>query len=149
MHVEHTLDAPVASSRLFDEVADLARYRRWMPLVHDVVALPPDPDGPAWEVELRAAVGPLARSKRLRMVRTTHEPTTRAVFSRRENDDREHAPWVLTTQIDPAGESSRLTMTLDYGGRLWTGAVLQGVLDRAVRDGSTALLELVTEEPER
>ncbi|MEM9515242.1 MAG: SRPBCC family protein [Actinomycetota bacterium] len=149
MHVEHTLDAPVAPTRLFEEVADLARYRGWMPLVHEVVPLPSDPSGPAWEVELRAAVGPLARSKRLRMVRTTHEPMTRAVFTRREDDGREHAPWVLTTKIDAIDGQSRLTMTLDYGGRLWTGAVLQGVLDRAVRDGSVALLQLVTEETPR
>ncbi|MEO1057057.1 MAG: SRPBCC family protein [Actinomycetota bacterium] len=149
MHVEHTLDAPVAPTRLFEEVADLERYRRWMPLVHEVVAVPPDRSGPAWEVELRAAVGPLARSKRLRMVRTRYEPTTRAVFTRREDDGREHAPWVLTTEIDTIDGRSRLTMTLEYGGRLWAGAVLQGVLDRAVRDGSAALLELVTEETQR
>ncbi|MEM8620250.1 MAG: SRPBCC family protein [Actinomycetota bacterium] len=143
MHVEHSLDAPVEGSRIFDEVSDLSGYVRWMPLVHDVVALAPDSLGAAWDVELRAAVGPLARSKRLRMVRTTFDPTERVVFTRCEIDDREHAPWVLTADVVTAAPGSRLTMTLDYGGRLWTGAVLQGVLDRAVRDGSAALLDLV------
>ena len=143
MHIEHSLDAPVEGSRIFDEVSDLSGYVRWMPLVHDVVALAPDALGEAWDVELRAAVGPLARSKRLRMVRTVFDPTERVVFTRHETDEREHAPWVLTADVVTAGSGSRLTMTLDYGGRLWTGAVLQGVLDRAVRDGSAALLDLV------
>ena len=34
----------------------------------------PTTAGPAWRVELRARVGPFARSKQLRMVRTVHEP---------------------------------------------------------------------------
>ncbi len=34
-------------------------------------------------------------------------------------------------------------MTLTYGGRLWTGAVLQRVLDDEVTRGSEALVRLV------
>ena len=40
-------------------------------------------------------------------------------------------------------DAARLTMTLTYGGSLWTGAVLQRVLDDEVTKGSNALLLLV------
>ena len=53
-------------------VRELDRYTEWMPLVHS--AVPESGSAPAaWSVELRARVGPFARSKRLRMVRTVME----------------------------------------------------------------------------
>lgn len=116
-----------------------------MPLVHDVDPIPgPDDAPPAWIVELQAKVGPFTRSKRLRMVRTVHRPGERVRFERSEADDRSHAPWVLTADLEPLGDATRLTMTLRYGGRLWTGGVLERVLDDQVRQGSETLLDLVT-----
>ena len=128
-----------------------------MGLVHRVERLAPDEAGrPAWDVELRARVGPLARSKRLRMVRTVHVVPTSVVFERAELDGREHAPWVLRVDLREARPPSapddlitQLTMRLHYGGRLWTGAALQRVLDDEVRRGSAALLQLVTPTPRR
>jgi hypothetical protein len=38
---------------------------------------------------------------------------------------------------------------LSYGGGLWTGAVLQRVLDDEVRQGSESLLAIVSSEPKR
>jgi hypothetical protein len=47
-----------------------------------------------WDVELRARLGPLARSKRLRMVRTVRDPETfTATFERDQADGRNHSPW--------------------------------------------------------
>ncbi len=40
---------------------------------------------------------------------------------------------------------TRLTMTLTYGGNLWTGAVLQRVLDDHVERGAAALSALLSE----
>jgi len=122
-----------------------------MQLIHDVVELDSDPDGRlVWDVELRAQVGPLARSKRLRMVRTVHQAARSVEFERSEVDGRAHAPWVLRADLEPstdvAGEIL-LTMRLSYGGGLWTGALLQRVLDDEVRRGSEALLEIVRAEP--
>ena len=53
--------------------------------------LEPDDGRPAWRVELRARVGPFARSKQLRMVRTVYEPERIARFERIEDDERDHA----------------------------------------------------------
>jgi hypothetical protein len=160
VQIVRELDLPASASWTFDHVDDLARYPAWMTLVHDAVATSRgsgDPPGaPAWIVELQAQVGPFARSKRLRMVRTVHTPDDFAPriarFERMEVDGRTHAAWTLEATVgaadaehdaEPGG--SRLTMTLTYGGRLWTGAVLQRVLDDAVTRGSQTLLALAHE----
>lgn len=169
MEVHRTLTAPCSPERLFAWIEDLAVYPLWMRLVHQVTPLDDQAadraddradrqgsgqaadtgDGPAWQVELRAQVGPFARSKSLRMVRTVHEPSSRVTFERQETDGRQHSPWVLRATVAPAGDSSTLTMELQYGGSLWGGSVLQRVLDDAVRRGSDDLLDLVSDAPER
>ena len=102
----------------------------------------------AWIVELRAQVGPFARSKRLRMVRSVHEPTERVRFERAERDGRSHAPWTLEVELEPdreASTSTRLTMRLHYGGRLFTGALLHRVLDDEIEHGSAELVRIVSD----
>ncbi len=150
MEIERRLVARCAAAELFPYVDDLARYPEWMALVHDVEEADAMPgEAAAWDVELRAQVGPVARSKRLRMVRTRHEVPTSAVFERAEVDGRTHAPWLLRADLAPGTAGTELTMTLRYGGRLWTGAVLERVLDDQVRRGSERLLELVSDSPTR
>ena len=159
MEIVRSLVAPVTPAELFVHVGDLAAYPTWMPLIHDVtpVASTTADEPPAWWVELRAKVGPFARSKRLRMERTDHVEDRLAVFERRESDDRQHSSWTLRAELvelagglaeptigdGPAGASTRLTMTMTYGGSLWSGPVLERVLDDQVRRGSDALLALV------
>ncbi|MFN3257585.1 MAG: SRPBCC family protein [Ilumatobacter sp.] len=142
MEIVRTLVAPCSADALYPYVEDLAVYPTWMRLVHQVEPV----DVGVWDVELRARVGPFARSKRLRMARTDHVRPTCAVFERAEADGREHAPWTLRADLQPDGESSttELTMTLRYGGGLWTGAVLERVLDDQVAAGSAALLDIVS-----
>jgi hypothetical protein len=136
--------APCAPAELFPFVDDLAAYPPWMRLVHAVTALPPDADGrPAWQVELRARVGPLARSKRLRMVRTVHRPDAEVVFERAEVDGRAHSAWVLTATLAATDPGTRLDVGLHYGGGLWTGGVLERVLRDEIERGRRRLLELV------
>lgn len=125
MDLSATLDAPCPSAALFVWVDDLARYPDWLSIVpraEPVEAVDGDP-GPAWSVDLRGRIGPLARSKRLRMVRTGHEADRRATFERRDHDGRDHAAWVLRAEVTPVGDSSRLTMHLHYGGSLWAPMV--------------------------
>ncbi len=146
MQTSASLDLPVSVATVAPYVATLDRYPAWMQLVHRAVPVEGDP--PAWDVELRAHLGPLARSKRLRMMRTRADADgSMVVFERRELDDRAHSPWVLTVELDAAGgppAGCRLTMHLSYGGSLWTGGVLQRVLDEEIRRGSARLLELVS-----
>jgi uncharacterized membrane protein len=149
MKIERTVVLRAASKDVFEFVDDLGRYPQWMDLVHDVSEVP-EGDQRSWEVELRAQVGPLARSKRLRMTRTIHEPTHRVVFERAEVDGRRHSPWVLeSVLVDQVSGETELTMTLAYGGSLWTGAVLERVLDDHVERGARALAGLIeaTDDP--
>ena len=146
MEIVRRLVAPCEPSDLFVYVDDLGCYPPWMGLVHDVELVAGEP-GPTWDVELRATVGPFARSKRLRMRRTEHVVDRRAVFERAEADGRRHAPWMLRADLTPVDGGTELKMRLSYGGNLWSGAVLQRVLDEQVDLGSRALIELVTGEP--
>ena len=145
MRIERSVRLSATPEVAFAMVDDLGRYPEWMDLVHDVVEAPLSPAGErVWDVELRAQVGPLARSKRLRMVRIVHEPSHRVVFERREVDGRQHSPWILESTLDArAADSVELTMLLTYGGNLWTGAVLERVLDDHVERGAAALAERV------
>ncbi|HMQ28154.1 MAG TPA: hypothetical protein PKA98_19350, partial [Acidimicrobiales bacterium] len=88
MDVTETLDVAAGPEALFAWVATLDRYPDWLDIVARAEPAPAhdgDP-GPAWLVDLRGRLGPLSRAKRLRMVRTRHEPPGRAVFERRELD---------------------------------------------------------------
>lgn len=147
MEIVRSLTADVEPHELFVHVDDLADYPAWMPLIHDVERLPDDStsESPAWMVELRAQVGPFARSKRLRMERTELVQDRVAVFERREADGRQHSVWILRADldVDTAGRTV-LTMTMSYDGSLWAGPILERVLDDQVRRGSNRLLALVT-----
>lgn len=149
MRIERTVVLPGPGSIVFELLDDLGRYPEWMDLVHGVTELSPAPDGRrAWDVELRAQVGPFARSKRLRMVRSVHEPTRTVVFERDEVDGRRHSPWVLQSTLVPCALAQiEVTMTLSYGGNLWTGAVLERVLDDHVERGALALASLLAARP--
>ena len=139
MQIAASLDAPVATDVLFAHVASLDRYPRWLTIVPVAT---PDADG-SWQVQLRGRIGPLARSKRLRMVRTAFAPGQLAVFERRELDGRSHAPWRLTASVTPTPTGSRLEMDLHYGGGLW-GPVLERLLHDEIERSRQRLLALVT-----
>ena len=145
MDVHASLDTVGDPDSLFAEIDDLARYPAWMDLVHDATPLGGDP--PAWDTELRARLGPLARSKRLRMERTVHDPAGRVVrFERRQHDGRDHSPWVLdaaVTVID--GDRCRLDVHLHYGGSLWTGGVLERALSEQISEGRARLAALMAD----
>ena len=140
MDIHAALDAPCPPAALFQWVDDLGRYPAWLGIVTRA-----EPDGAdAWSVDLRGRVGPLARSKRLRMQRTTLEAERLAVFDRAERDGRNHSPWMLRALVVPSGSGSRLEMDLHYGGGLW-GPVLERMLRDEIDRGRVRLLELVSE----
>lgn len=143
-----TLDVP--SSVVAPWVTDLARYPTWMSLVHSAISVPDGAnatagslgDADTWDVELRAKVGVLARSKRLRMHRTTCTPT-QVVFERREQDGRVHAPWILEVLLEDRGGGCTVTMNLEYAGSLWTAGVLDRVLAHHIEAGKEGLARVV------
>ncbi len=150
MDIRRQLTVPCAPARLFAWVEDLGVYPQWMDLAHHVERT--DDGQAAWQVELRANVGPFARSKVLRMERTEHKADQVVTFERRETDGRAHSPWTLRATIerpDIDASASQLTMELRYGGSLWSGVVLQRVLDDAITRASDRLIEVVSAEPRR
>jgi hypothetical protein len=134
---------------LFEQIATLDQYPRWMRLVHGVAPLPPDPAGPAWWVELRARVGPFTRSKQLRMVRTQFVENERVRFERKQADDRDHAQWILRGEVAPIDGGAELTMHLEYTGELWSMNVLGRILDDEVRRSTAALAGVLSAPPTR
>lgn len=139
------LDAPCSPDALFEWVEDLGRYPRWLDIVPraDPVDAHPDDPGPAWSVDLRGRLGPFARAKRLRMVRTVHDAPTTARFERLEHDGRQHSPWVLEATVSGSADASHLAMSLHYGGRLWM-PVLDRLLTDEIERSRPRLLALVS-----
>ena len=142
------LAAPVPVATLYPWVADLGRYPQWLDLVAEAdpeadAADAADAVDVAWAVTLTARLGPLRRSKRLRMVRTVAVEPSRVVFERREADGREHSMWRLSASLEDQGATSRLTMGLFYGGTLWASP-LEGLLRNQVETGRDRLVALVT-----
>jgi len=129
---------------VFAQIESLDTYPAWMRLVHHVEPAAPEAGRPAWQVQLRARVGPFARSKRLRMVRTVFEPGRRVRFERVQDDDRDHAAWILEATVTAHPSGTELTMDLEYTGDLWGDALLRPLLDEEVRRGEQALQSVVT-----
>ena len=143
MDVTDTLDAPCTPDVLFECVSDLAMYPKWLDIVPRAIAAPGTDDVPAWTVDLRGRLGPFARSKRLRMVRTRNDKPTAVVFERQERDGRSHSAWTLAADVEPgANGGSRLTMRLHYGGGLW-GPIVERLLSDEIERSKPRLLALV------
>lgn len=131
MDIAATLDTDVPPDAIRAVVADLGSYPRWLDIVSRAVAEEPRTGAdtrPAWSVDLRGQIGPLRRSKRLRMVRAI-DSADHVRFERAELDGRSHSSWVLEGRIEPTSAGSHLTMGLHYGGSLWVP-----LLDRVLRD---------------
>ena len=128
MDITADLDADLPADVLRATVADLGTYPRWLDIVARAVPLDDGGALPAWSVDLRGQIGPLRRSKRLRMERTVDE-ADHLRFERRELDGREHSPWVMEGRLRPRPGGTVLTMRLHYGGSLWVP-----LLDRLLRD---------------
>ena len=145
MEVVASLEAPCEPAALFPYVDDLAEYPEWLDIVPraEVVDAHACDPGPAWSVDLRGRLGPFARAKRLRMVRTAHEPDHHVRFERVERDGRDHPPWVLDAAISSIEGGSVLTMRLHYGGRLWIPA-LDRLLADEIERSRPRLLERLT-----
>jgi len=140
MDVVATLVAPCPPVELFAWVDDLASYPQWLEIVTKAEPI----DGGAWAVDLRGRLGPLARSKRLRMTRTRHVESEAVTFERAELDGRDHSPWVLTADVTPHADGSQLQMVLHYGGGLF-GPVLERVLRDEIERSRLRLLGLISD----
>ena len=147
MDVVASVDVPVSVEKLFDYVADLANYQSWLEFVHKVDAISDAGDtDTTWQVELRARLGVLARSKRLRMTRTVYEAARLVVFERREQDSRRHAEWVLRATVSATASGARLETNLHYSGSLFTGGLLERALTEQIKTGREKLIQQLSEK---
>jgi hypothetical protein len=141
--VRASLDADVPSGRLFAVIRDLGTYPQWLDIVH-LAQVDEIIDGlQSWNVELRAKIGPFARSKRLRMVRIRDESPSTVVFERREKDGKKHAPWVLRSEVTEANGTSTLAVHLHYGGSLFDGGIVERVLADQIVSGKAKLTQFL------
>jgi hypothetical protein len=129
--VEGVAELSYAVARVYGELRDLNGYPTWLSIVRHVEQVS---DEPAWLVDLGAGVGPLRRTKRLRMVRA-EDTLTSLRFERSETDDRQHSPWILSATLQAlAPDRTHLTMQLHYGGLDWlplVGLALREEIRRA------------------
>ena len=147
MRARSSVTLPVTVDAVVPWVSDLQKYREWMPLLHSVA-----PDGdvtaqPAWNVELRAKVGPFARSKRLRMVRSAGVVSADGAsftFERQESGAASHSSWVMNVVVSAVAQGTTVSIDLEYGGALWSAGVLDKVLAAQIEEGKKGLLRVVT-----
>jgi carbon monoxide dehydrogenase subunit G len=137
MDVIATVEVPVAPEKLFGYISDLVNYESWLEIVHSVKLF----DANSWTVELRARLGPFARSKRLRMVRTSCDEPNSVVFERVEKDERRHSSWVLSATVSKTTTGSSLETKLHYSGSLFTGGLLERALADQIKTGREKLIQ--------
>jgi len=147
--IEVDLDVPAPPDSVWPHLELLDRYPPWMRLVHRVESVDPTDGNPAWDVELRAKIGPFARSKRLRMARTACDECRFVRFERAQFDGRDHAEWTLSTTLTESDAGSVVTAELFYSGDLWSGGILERVLEDEIRQAKSSLLRVVTASPRR
>ena len=142
MKYEVDIDLPVPAGAVLPYIEDLMKYPQWMGLVH---AVGPADAGGGHQVELRGKIGPFARSKRLRMIRVEQPDPHHIRFERHETDGRSHGQWVLQAVLDSGVTTSgvaspqsgtRLFITLNYEGSLWTSVVERVLADEIERSKS-------------
>jgi len=145
MDVTANVDVPVSVEILFSYISELKNYEAWLEMVHSVNSISDvsstSYDLDTWIVELRARLGPFARSKRLRMVRKICEAPNCVVFERAENDGRSHSAWVLSATVSQTEKGSSLQMNLYYSGSLFTGGLLERVLADQIEQGRAKLIQ--------
>ena len=135
--LETLVDRKVAHTFL----RDLAQYPHWLDIVHSVTF--DENFDSAWIIELRGKVGPFARSKRLRMVRTGDDANTSVVFERSEVDGRNHSEWKLTVFFAGAGNETEVSVEMFYGGSMFGGGILERMLADQIERSRPKLVELI------
>jgi hypothetical protein len=140
MDLTALLDAHCSLDELRPWVDSLDRYPQWLSIVPSAL-FEEGSTPPAWSVELRAKVGPIARSKRLRMVRTVDDQD-HVRFERAEVDGRSHSPWILDVSLRPIEAGTRLVMALHYGGSFGAG-LFERLLEDEIESSKQTLRALV------
>lgn len=139
VEVTATLETSSDPTRVFNVISDLDNYPAWLSILPKVERV----DDSTWQVELQGKIGPLARSKRLRMIRTEQTRPHHVRFEREELDGRRHSAWTLEAEIGPTPSSScTLTMRLHYGGS-FGDQLIERMLRSEIEASRPRLLEIL------
>ncbi|MFI5040607.1 MAG: hypothetical protein ACHQNA_01950 [Acidimicrobiales bacterium] len=146
MDLRAEVELPCTLAAAHGELDELDGYPEWLGIVRSTARAAADGDdaGPAWWVDLGAGVGPLQRTKRVRMARTAVDRSS-IRFERRETDGVEHAPWALSVELEEGvGRETVtfITLSLWYGGTAWV-PLLDAVLATEVRRAGRRLVARV------
>lgn len=149
MNVEESFDVPCAPEVLFAITEDLANISPWLDLLGAAVPASPDPSdvGPAWDATFVVKLGPLTKTKDVRLVRIEHEPYKSVVYERHEiptegKDPSKIAMWRLTLKVSPTNDGSSLFVNVFYGGDA-LGDMAEGILTKELNKSKPALLKEV------
>ncbi len=148
MDARAELETTAPVDAVFAQLQRLDNYPKWLDIVSRAQPTAGDPGDPgdAWMIDLRAQLGPLRRSKRLRIVRSELDPPNRVRFVRRELEDRNNSLWSLTVEVRPTeseGENgSIVNVHMHYGGALWI-PMLDRILEDEIRNSKPRLAALV------
>ena len=141
LKVRASLETLVDRKNAYSVLRDLTQYPKWLDIVH--AAVKEEGSDSAWTVELRGKVGPFARSKRLRMVRTTDDANSSVVFERSEIDGRNHSNWRLTVYVGGAGNKTEVSVEMFYGGSMFGGGILERMLTDQIERSRPKLILLL------
>ena len=141
LKVRASLETLVDRKNAYSVLRDLTQYPKWLDIVH--AAVKEEGSDSAWTVELRGKVGPFARSKRLRMVRTNDDANSSVVFERSEIDGRNHSNWRLTVYVGGAGNKTEVSVEMFYGGSMFGGGILERMLTDQIERSRPKLILLL------
>lgn len=149
MNVEADFEAPCPPELLFSIVEDLAEISPWLDLLGDAVPCSPAQGdiGPAWDSTFAIKLGPLTKTKDVRLVRIVHKAPSEVVYERHEvpvegRDPSQIAMWRLTLKVRPVDSGSRLDVHVFYGGDA-LGDMAEGILTKELKKSRPALLKEV------
>lgn len=149
MNVEASFDAPCTPELLFSIVEDLTNITPWLDLLGGADPSPVDPSdaGPAWDATFAIKLGPLTKTKDVRLVRIVHTPPTDVVYERHEfpiegKDTSQIAMWRLTLRVTPTDTGSSLHVHVFYGGDA-LGDMAEGILTKELKKSRPALRKAI------
>jgi hypothetical protein len=142
LKVRASLETLVNRNSAHAILRDLAQYPKWLDIVH--AAVKEEGSDNTWTIELRGKVGPFARSKRLRMMRTNDDANASVVFERSEIDGRNHSEWKLTVFFAGGGNDAEVSVEMFYGGSMFGGGILERMLADQIERSRPQLIELLS-----
>lgn len=139
--MRQTIELNVASSldNVFTALRDLETYTEWLSFIDSIEKVEIQGEDQSWIVVLRSQLGPFARMKKLRMVKSSEHLGRSVCFSRSEVDAKEHSSWDLEVSCSSLDDANtKVALTVSYGGKFWSRP-LETAFNSHVEEAKTRL----------